>query len=274
MMSDMPLTPEDVVTYYGTNAEAERLAHGAGALEFERTTEIVLRFLSQRAVVADVGGAGGQYAEWLVQRGHAVELVDPVPLHIETARARAGDPPRFGVHAADARELPFGNESFDAVLLLGPLYHLGERGDRVEALAEAGRVCRRGGFVFAAAISRFGPLLDAIRTGRIIDRHVFANVQAEVLTGRRVPPERRTTSFPDAYFHLPDEVESEAASAGLDVRGVYGVEGPGWLLDDLDARWQDEEAKQRILSVARAFESDRNIITASAHLLAVARKPE
>jgi SAM-dependent methyltransferase len=199
--------------------------------------------------------------------------VDPVPLHVELARERAGDPPRFAVHAADARALPFADESFDAVLLLGPLYHLGEVGERARALREARRICRVGGLVFAAAISRFAGLLDAVRTGSIVDEQVLANVRAEVQSGRRVDAARRTSPFPDAYFHLPDEFRAEAGSAGLDVLGLYGFDGPGWLQKDLEPLAEDDLLRERLLSLARDAEASPHLLALSAHLLVVARKP-
>jgi len=141
-----------------------------------------------------------------------------VPRHVELARERAGDPPLYGVGLGDARELPFRDETVDVVLLLGPLYHLGEARDRARAVREAERVCRPGGLVFASAISRYAPLLDTIRRGRIGEEEVFTNVQAETSTGRRVAPGRRTSPFPDAYIHLPAELEGDLAAAGMNVR--------------------------------------------------------
>src|SRR5687767_894472 len=182
-MSEPPQIGDDVLAYYGADVEADRLTVGVGALEFERTKELIGRFLGASSVIADVGGAAGHYAEWLAEQGLTVELVEPVPRHVEAAQERAGDPARFGVRLADARALPFPGESFDAVLLLGPLYHLGEAGDRAQAIREAARVCRVGGLVFAAAISRYAPLLDTIRRGRFGEGQVVANVQAETKTG-------------------------------------------------------------------------------------------
>ncbi|MGD0168015.1 MAG: class I SAM-dependent methyltransferase [Gaiellaceae bacterium] len=269
-MPDPTPTPEDVLAYYGTNVEVDRLTVGKGALEFERTKEIILRFLQPGSEIADIGGATGRYAEWLASNGHRVDLVDPVPLHVELARRRAGDPPRFGVHLGDARALPFTDGSFDAVLLFGPLYHLEEEHDRVDAMREAMRVCRRGGLIFAAAISRFAPLLDSICRGGARDEQAFANVQAETLTGHRVPEERRTSQFPEAYYHLPSEFTDELTEAGLDVQSIYGIEGPGWLLNDIDTAWLDADTRERILWAARTLETDPNFIAISDHFLAVA----
>jgi len=264
--------PGDVAAYYGADVEADRLARGAGALELERTKELLGRFLSPRSRVADIGGGTGRYAEWLAGEGHHVELVEPVTLHLELAHKRAGEPPRFGVHESDARALPFADGAFDAVLLLGPLYHLGERQDRLAAVREATRVCREGGLVAAAAISRFAPMLDTIRRGTIGDARILSNISEETRDGRRVAPERRTSQFPDAYFHRPDELEAEVGSAGLRVESVFGVEGPGWLLMDIDTLWEEPAVREGLLWAARAVETDPQGIGFSAHLLAVARK--
>jgi ubiquinone/menaquinone biosynthesis C-methylase UbiE len=265
-------TPEDVLMFYATRVEADRLARGAGALEFERTKELLLRFLRPGSTVADVGGATGRYAAWLADRGCAVELVDPVGEHVATARDRAGRPARFGVRHADARALPFADAMFDAVLLLGPLYHLGEREDRRAAMREASRICHAGGLVAAAAISRLTPLLHVVALGQV-EGEAFANALAETRSGRQVGPERRTTPFPDAYFHRPAELREELKAAGLEVEGVYGIEGPGWLAPELDRRWEDERVRTRLISLAGEVERDPDLLPLSAHLLAIARKP-
>ncbi|GAB3151773.1 class I SAM-dependent methyltransferase [Microbispora hainanensis] len=108
-------------------------------MELWRTQDVLRRALpSPPARVLDVGGGTGVHAEWLVADGYEVELLDPVPLHVERARALPGVTARLG----DARDLPLPDASADAVLLLGPLYHLPGRADRIAALAEARRVVR------------------------------------------------------------------------------------------------------------------------------------
>jgi SAM-dependent methyltransferase len=258
---------DDLQAYYGADGEEERLLAGEGRLEHERTMRLLARFVAHGSRVADVGGGTGRYAEWIAGLGCEVELLDPVPLHVERAQARG-----VSAQVGDARALPWPDSSFDAVLLLGPLYHLGDRDDRLRALREAVRVCRPQGTVAAAAISRLAPLLGQIRRGTIFD-DTFANAWDETAGGRRVPAERRRGPFPDAWFHLPEELRAELAEAGLDVRCVFGVEGPGWLANDLAARLDDPASRARLLEAAERFEQDANVLGLSPHLLAVGVAP-
>ena len=172
-MTDASRDADDVVAYYAQGLERDRLAGGAGALEFARTRLLLERYLPPSpAVVADVGGGPGRYAFWLAERGYRVHLVDPVPLHVEEARLSFGVRPDVALASAevgDARALRLPDASADAVLLLGPLYHLAGRSERLQALAEARRVCRQGGIIIAAAISRFASTLDGLRGGYLED---------------------------------------------------------------------------------------------------------
>lgn len=157
-------TPHEVIQHYRHDIdEGERITSGFGQLELLRTREIVRRHLPDGALrVLDVGGATGVHAAWLAEDGHRVHVVDPIDAQIarvlESPRALAG---RITAGVGDARQLAFEEASFDAVLLLGPLYHLTEREDRLTALAEARRVVKPGGPVFAApgprGVRRRGP---------------------------------------------------------------------------------------------------------------------
>src|SRR3984885_7579659 len=141
----------EILAHYAEGREHDRLTSGL-SLELLRTQVLLERFLpAPPARVLDVGGASGVYASWLSGRGYQVHLIDPVPLHREQARADGRCPAAPG----DPRHLAEADSSYDAVLLLGPLYHLTERTDRVRALAEARRVTRPGGIVAAAVISRY-----------------------------------------------------------------------------------------------------------------------
>jgi ubiquinone/menaquinone biosynthesis C-methylase UbiE len=151
--------------YIQADDEANRLTQGGSRIEFARTQELLRRFLPPPpGYILDIGGGPGAYALWLSESGYRVHLVDVTPLHFEQAQElsrRHGG--AFTAEIGDARRLLAAEASFDAVLLLGPLYHLVDRADRIRALQEARRVARPGGLIVAAAISRLASILEAPR---------------------------------------------------------------------------------------------------------------
>jgi SAM-dependent methyltransferase len=162
------------------------------------------------ARVLDVGGASGVYASWLSGRGYQVHLIDPVPLHRERAMADG----RFSVAPGDARGLAEDDGSYDAVLLLGPLYHLTGRTDRIRALAEARRVTRPGGIVAAAVISRYASTFDGFFRG-FVDKPGFPAMMTEDLkTGQHRNPGSEPELFTTAYFHDRAGMEHDPAIVG------------------------------------------------------------
>jgi ubiquinone/menaquinone biosynthesis C-methylase UbiE len=269
------LDPE-VAAYYERAPEEQRLLQGAGRLELARTRELIRRLApAPPAVVLDVGGGTGPHARWLAEAGYEVHLLDPVPRLVDAARqaSEGSAHPLAGCAVGDARQISRADASADIVLLLGPLYHLPDPADRALALAEARRVLRPGGMLFAAAISRFASALDGLTRDLLGDADFVRIVEQDLATGRHRNPTGRLDYFTTAYFHHPDELAREVAAAGFALEGVYGLEGPAWLLQDFDRRWDDPPAREVLLRVARAVESEPTLLGVSAHLLAVGRRP-
>jgi SAM-dependent methyltransferase len=227
------------------------------------------------ATVLDVGGGAGAYALPLAREGYSVYLIDPVRLHVDQA-AMASDSqpeaPLADVGVGDARHLRWNDASVDAVLLLGPLYHLTSRFERVRALREALRVLRRGGVVVAAAISRFASTYEGLFSGHLEEPEFEAIVERDVEEGQHRNPSGRPEWFTTAYFHLPDELRDEAIEAGFVVEALVGIEGPGWTLPSL-AAWLDEPARrEQLMAAVRRVESEPSLLGSSAHLLVVGRR--
>jgi SAM-dependent methyltransferase len=262
VLSDPARIPDEVVAFYGRGSEERRLSQGRARLELERVRAILAaRLPDPPATVVDVGGGPGVHATWLAQRGYDVHLVDPVPRHVEQASAAQ----LASVTLADARSLPFDDDSADCVLLFGPLYHLPERADRLTALAEAHRVLRPGGLLAAIAISRYTWLLDALAAGRLFNQpERLQTVRRSLRTG--------FVAGPAWYLHRPDDFAGELSEAGFQLEELLGVEGPGWLLERFDDAWTDDARRALLLEIAELVEGERDLIAASTHMLAVARR--
>ena len=275
-MARSPRLDPAITDYYDREAEESRLQNGASRLEEFRTRELILRHApAPPAVVVDVGGAAGAYAFWLAELGYDVRLIDAVDRLVEVARARNERAAHrlSSCSVGDARELPEDNESADVVLLLGPLYHLIESEDRQRALAEARRVLRHGGVLVAAGISRWASTLDGLSRELLLDKDFASIVERDLRDGHHQNPTDRLDYFTTAYFHQPEELGNEVTEAGLKVEGLYGVEGPGWILGDFGDRWNDPRRRGILVDVARKLESEPTVIGASAHLIVVGRKP-
>lgn len=263
----MTLDPR-IAAYYERDGEETRLTSSDGRLEFERTKVLLERLLPPApARIVDIGGGPGHYAAWLASGGYEVTLVDPLPLHVTRAAARAASL-ALTAELGDARSLRFARATFDAALLMGPLYHLTARPDRVTALREAMRVVRPGGIVIAAAISRFGPWLDGVRLGFLADPDFEAIARRDLADGQH----RNSVAgryFTTAILHRPDELLREATEAGLADPLLFAVEGPYWQLPDLDDRLDDPDRRAILLRAIEAIESERDLIAASVHFVVV-----
>jgi SAM-dependent methyltransferase len=264
--------PDELRSFYQRYDERGRLQRSDGRVEFLRTCEIALDVLPPPpAVVADIGGGPGVYATWLGEHGYSVVLRDVMPFHIEQAQ-HATQGLDVDSAVADARHLDLADASVDAVLLLGPLYHLPVRGDRVAALAEARRVVCPGGPVIAAAISRWAPFLDGALVQHLYERFPqFPHVLRRVFDDGVGPPlfEGDFTG----YFHRPDELRAEIAEGGLELVDLVGLEGLSFALADLDERWDDPQLREAVLDITRRLQRVPELLGLSPHMLATARRP-
>jgi ubiquinone/menaquinone biosynthesis C-methylase UbiE len=274
--SKKPKLPGEILEHYGSAQERLRLGTHTGQLEYCRTQEILTRFIPNKpTVILDIGGGPGRYACWLARLGHVVHLIDPVPLHIEQAkRASNSQPgkPLASVTRGDARNLGFADKSAGAVLLLGPLYHLVKKDDRIRSLSAAFRTLKPGGFLFAAGISRFASALDGLFRNFVKDPRFFRIVQRDLRNGQHRNFTAQPEYFTTAFFHHPDELEREMQEAGFEKPQLYAIEGPGWLVPDFKNYWSHPRLRARLLTIIRSVETEPALMGQSAHILGMARK--
>lgn len=168
--------------------------------------------------------------------------------------------------------MDFAANTADAILLLGPLYHLTERADRIKSLREAYRVLRPGGPLFGVAISRFASLFDSLSNGFFAKPEFAGILERDLAEGQHRNATGDLNYFTTAFFHRPYELREEVSDAGFrDVR-LFPIEGPGWIARDFENLWRDEVQRARLLQYVRKVENEPEILGASAHLMAIANK--
>ena len=186
----MTVMSEVVKDFYNSNAARERarLDLPLCRIEFASTLRLIDKYFPRHGRVCDIGGGPGRYSIELIHRGYAVTLLDLSDEEIRLARTELD---RRGLSAeqlivGDAQNLGvFASASFDAALLLGPMYHLVEAEKRTYVLRELTRILKPGGVAIIAFLNSWG----LIKTG-IVD---FPNQYRDISTLRSMLGERTFT---------------------------------------------------------------------------------
>lgn len=223
-----------VEVHYDQNAEREWERLDRHRTEFAVSCRVLAEFLPHPpGRILDVGGGPGRYTIHLTRQGYQVQLIDLSRRSLDIAIEKSVDegiylpPPIQGNALSLPDRLPGVVEDytgvFDAVLLMGPLYHLLDEHERLSAASEAYRVLRPGGLVFAAFLTRFAPLRDiAIHSPAWIRTNPERFMQL-LETGQN--PAHTASTFPDSFFAHPDDIEPFMATAGFRMDHLQGCEG-------------------------------------------------
>lgn len=265
----------EVFDFYENGAEIGRLERGLGIVEAARTKELLSRFIKPCMTVYDVGGGIGYYSDWLAAQGCNVSLYELAPSAVQYAKDHQAVP--YYAAAADACSLPVEDTSCDALLLMGPMYHLMSKQDRLKALSEAWRALRPGGLLIATGISKFSSAtwaLSVYRTANsFIDDEVYMDMlRGELTTGEHHRPEKYPNFITEAYFHTPESFADELDEAGFRVSDMLAIEGIIWPTPGLNAKWEDPACRERLLELLRLTEAEPSVLGYSPHFMAVAIK--
>jgi ubiquinone/menaquinone biosynthesis C-methylase UbiE len=223
MMKETTVNP--VEQMYDANSEDEWQRLERHHTEFAVTLRALAEYLPPApAKIADVGGGPGRYAIALTRQGYDVSLLDLSQNNLALARQKAtsaGVNIAQLVHGNALNLSAFATESFDAVLMFGPLYHLLLQGERLQAVHEASRVLKGNGRIFAAFVTRFAPFRDAAANYPDWFTNNADYAEHILITGVH----DRGQGFVNAYFAHPSEIGPFMTSAGFHTLNLIGCEG-------------------------------------------------
>lgn len=259
--------------YYDLRGESEwhRLALPFdGEVEWEIHRRALARWLPEGGRVLDAGGGPGRWAIWMARRGHRVVLGDISGVQLEIARREvaAEGLELEAIVELDARDLSrFPDASFDAVLSLGPFYHLTVESDRARARSEAARVLRPGGRLLATVMGRYAWFLGLALDGVRPPAELLPLLRSGEYAGRGGP-------FADAYLYRPEEVAPFFEAGGLATLALLASQGILNLVQErvAELREQSQAAWEELIEVAYETAADPSVHGLSTHLLYAGEK--
>lgn len=223
---------QGIIQYYEEYDEASRLTTDyARSLEFITTTHFLDKYIGEHDNILDLGAGTGIYTFYYADKGNPVASTDLTPKHVSGIRRHILEKSYRKVTAeiADATDLSrYPSDFFNAVLCLGPMYHLLEKSVQQTCVQECLRVLKPGGILAAAYVNRLFifPSLVQASTDFLNERWMKL-----ILEDKTISSADADCFWTDAYFHTPDEMESLFEPFDVEKLEHVAADGIGRLLN-------------------------------------------
>lgn len=264
---------DELVAHYNKFNEEKRLTRRHGQVEYVTTMHYIHRVLRQieqtgrkkrQITILDIGAGTGRYCVPLSQEGYEVSAIEYVKYNLGILKQKQS---LVKAYQGDARKLKrFEENQFDLCLLFGPMYHLYTMEDKLQALSEAKRVTKPGGYILVAYLmNEYGVLtygfkqqnaLECLEDGRLDDTFHCHSDKKDLYD----------------YVRLED-INYLREEAGLQREKILSADGPAdYMRRELNAMSEalfDTFIKYHLSTCERA-----ELLGAGAHTLDILRKEE
>ena len=259
-------TLELLTQFYENYDEEGRLLSRHGSVEFLTTMRYIDRYLRPGMRILEVGAATGRYSHTLARRGFRVDAVELVQHNVDIFNSLTQPSEEITIRQGDARDLScFADETYDMVLLLGPMYHLFTEEDQRKALSESLRVLKRGGTLFAAYCGN-----DATMVNYCFGREMLKQEHYQQLVDMET---FKAIADPAETFVLYRREDVEALMNGFSVTRLHFVGSDmftNYMREAVDN--MDDEFFALFLRYHFATCEQSDLVGASHHFLDICRK--
>ena len=201
----------------------------AARVEFLTTVSKIEEYLCPGDKILDIGAGAGEYSLYFAEKGYDVHALELSDVNIAAFRRKILPSHRIELRQGNALDLSaYGDESFDIVLLFGPLYHLASAADRLKAIEEAKRVCRKSGKLFFAFITNDMVILTEFNC----DEHYFTEGDYDKETFR-------LHDFP-FVFATVEKCREMLREGGINIIRQVAADGISELMEDKINALDDE----------------------------------
>lgn len=265
---------EEVKNYYDKNCinELKRLDDPYNRIEFFSTLYMIKKYFPKEGLIFDIGSGPGRYSLELIKRGYKVSLMDISQNSITLAKNNIEE---NGFKAenyicGDARHLEYETDNkYEAILLLGPMYHIQDIRERISILEECKRILKPKGIIIISYINTLGVLKNGIT--EFYEEFENLDTVYKYFSSNSYGKEN---SFTDSYFTTPDEAIKEVMESGLDIISYAGAESflSGMTNKVTEHYLNNKEVYLNLLKVAAEKCEMKEFRDSTEHLLIVAEK--
>ena len=251
--------------FYNQYDEDARLTRRNGQVEYLTTSKYIHQYLKRGDKVIELGAGTGAYSIPLAKEGHDVTSIELVEHNLEILKSKITEDMTIKAYQGDALDLSrFGDESFDITLLLGPMYHLFSKEDKVRCLLEAKRITKKDGVIFVAYCMNEGTIISYMFLGGGLEESKKKDLLTE---------DWHCKSDPKEIFDLVrmEDIDAFNEESGLERIKAVATDGASRYVKDYLCK-ADEKTFQAWLDYHFHICERTDLIGASHHILDIVKK--
>lgn len=255
---------EKLIQYYNKFNEEKRLDSRHGFVEFTVSMHVIHQFLKtmDNPKILDIGAGTGKYSVALANEGYDVTAVELVKSNLGTLKAKKSAVKAYQGNAMNLKR--FKDESFDLTLLFGPMYHLFDEKDKIQALNEAKRVTKKEGIILVAYVMNdYSILVYGFEEGHI----------KECIESGKIDEQFHTHStIDDLYSYVRiEDINALNEKSGLKRVKMFAVDGAANYMRPV-LKKMDEETFELFLKYQLSVCEREDMMGASSHVVDAVRK--
>ena len=253
--------------FYQTYDEDSRLVKDDyHRIEFITTLYFLDDYFRPGLKIIDIGAGTGRYAFYYAQQNCHVTALDVIPKYVKLMKQKAKQQSvNIDISMGDAMDLSqFNDAQFDAVLCMGPLYHLKTDKERRQALSECSRILKPGGIIAVAYVSRYAShLIEILKGDKPLDTKFLKKI-----INKGLQAGENSDSF---YFSFPAEIEQMMSDFDVRKEKNVGTDGVTYLLGKRHKILNETEFKYWLDYHLKTCENE-SLVGYSLHDLYIGRK--
>lgn len=252
----------ELENYYGKFCEEKRLLSRHGQVEYRTSMTYIHKYLKPNDHMLDIGAGTGRYSVALSNEGYEVDAIELVKYNLGVLKAKKSN---VKAHLGSALDLSrYKDNTFDITLLFGPMYHLFDYQDKLQALSEAKRVTKTNGVILVAYVmNEYSILIHGFRDNHIKEAIQLGKIDSNFQT---------QTNIDDLYSYIRiEQINQLNSELNLERIQIIAADGPSDYMRPILNK-MDDETFELFMQYHLSTCERQDLIGASSHTLDILRK--